>query len=106
MVIRVCKQNRAVLLLRNLACNTEQPLLRNYANSREPRRVRVQSVSVCVRMRVCRDVSQSRDAMRRRGDVEQRRLQGARGHRQCRLRQHRKQERERMGADADRACDE
>jgi hypothetical protein len=56
-----------VLLLRNLPRNTEQPLLRNDARSREPRRVHVQSVRV--RMRV-RNVSQSWDVMRGRGDVE------------------------------------
>ena len=82
MVIRIRKQHRTVLLLRNLARNTEQPLLRNYARGREPRRIHVQGVRV--RMRV-RNVSQSRDVMRRRGDVEQRSLQRARRHRRCGL---------------------
>ena len=97
MVIRIRKQHRAVLLLRNLARNAEQPLLRNDANGREPRRVQVQGVRVP--MGVC-DVGQSRDAVRRRGDVEHRSLQRARGHRQRGLGQHREQEYERMRADA------
>ena len=58
-----------------------------------------------VRVGVC-DVPQSRDVMRRRGDVEQRRLQRARGHRQCGLRERREKERERMRADAEGAGDE
>jgi hypothetical protein len=44
-----------------------------------------------VRMRV-RNVSQSRDVMRRRGDIEERSLERACRHRRCGLGQHREKE--------------
>jgi len=40
-MIRIREQHRAALLLRNLARDAEQPLLRHYTDSGEPRRVRI-----------------------------------------------------------------
>ena len=109
-MIRVGKQHGAILLVRDLPRNTEQPLFRNDTSSREPRRVQIKHMPmpmrVHVRMRMRGDESQSRHVVRRRGDAEQRRLQRARWHGQRGLGEHREKERERMRADAEGACDQ
>jgi hypothetical protein len=108
-MIRIRQQHGTILLVRNLARNTEQPLLRNDTSSREPRRVQIQHMPMPMRvrvgMRVRRDESQSRHVMRRRGDAKQRRLQRAGWHGQCGLGQHGEKERERMRADAEGTCE-
>ena len=55
-------------------------------------------------MRV-RELADRRDVVRGLRDVDQCRLQRARGHRRGGLRQHREEKRERMRADAQRAAD-
>ena len=88
-MIRIRKQHGAILLVRNLPRDPEQPLFRHDTSRREPRRVHIQHMpmpGVRVRMRVCvrGDEPQSRHVVRRRADAEQRRLhrtfrQGLRG---------------------------
>ena len=79
-MIRIRKQHRTMLLVRDLTRYTEQPLFRDDTSSREPRRVQIQHgpMPMRVRMRMRSDESQSRYVMRRRGDAEQCRLHRAR----------------------------